>query len=377
MSLSLILQYAYSTHRARVVDTQYKTPDSRASLAFFIYFTLTLGQSLFDTNPRSWGQHTVLKVYKLDYLVLGLKNILSANIIYLSLLRNTFMALQQFSTFLGPTTNDQANCLGLSPPLTPKFKRRGPFRYFDLPAEIRCMILDLVLAPGHVALSPRIRTRFPLWSHERPAWELFRVSHRMRDEAKARFRSKKNIFYLPVGEMGDFVDWAHRTMDALPLIVKNLDCAFDKRDLIGGIFSTLNMEKAAKLDPVRKDFERPVSRTQEWYSLHSDNTMALLKVWREKIDAFKVLNLDLLRLDLSSCQCLWGCCRPGKNLLRNLTFDIAPSYYGQTQTVARYPRRIEIIGALLKEENMWRKAIERSSEVPVERVFFVGAPGRT
>ena len=82
---------------------------------------------------------------------------------------------------------------------TPTFDPRFPFRDFDLPIEIRSRILDPLLAPGHVALSPCVKAGFPAWNHERPTWKLLQVSHRMQDEAKATLCSRKNMFYLPLG----------------------------------------------------------------------------------------------------------------------------------------------------------------------------------
>lgn len=88
--------------------------------------------------------------------------------------------------------------------------------------------------------------------------------------------------------------------------------------------------------------------------LHHANTFWLLHVWERKIESFRVLDLDLLRLDLSDCRCQSGCRRLGKDLLENLAFD---------DTAASCPRRLESIGALEEEEDLWRAAVGESSDV--------------
>lgn len=186
----------------------------------------------------------------------------------------------------------------------------------------------------------------------------------MQDEAEAVLCSGKNIFYLPLCKMGQFYDWAYRTMRTIPP-VKKLDCAFDMRDVAENTSAMVQRMKAEnRLDVVGDDFER-LSRSEKAELLHRESFLDLLYVWTDKIDAFIVLDLDLLRLDLSNCRCLSGCCRLGQGLLENLDFD---------QTYAEYPQRIEIIGALKEEENLWRAAVRRGSHVPLERVFFIDAP---
>ncbi|KAF6233906.1 hypothetical protein HO173_007736 [Letharia columbiana] len=186
----------------------------------------------------------------------------------------------------------------------------------------------------------------------------------MQDEAEAVLCSGKNIFYLPFGAMGQFYDWAYRTMRTIPP-VKKLDCAFDMRDVAENTSAMVQRMKAEnRLDVVGDDFER-LSRSEKAELLHHESIGDLLCVWTDKIHAFSVHDLDLLRLDLSNCRCLSGCCWLGQELLENLDFD---------QTYAEYPRRIEIIGALKEEEDLWRAAVGRGSDVPLERVFFIDAP---
>ena len=165
--------------------------------------------------------------------------------------------------------------------------------------------------------------------------------------------------------MGQFPDWAHRTMRALPP-VKRLDCAFDMRDITDNSFAILQRFRAANgLLRGGDDFEH-LSWIDRSRLLHDVSDAELLCVWTRKIKAFIVLDLDLLRLDLSNCRCLSGCCRLGKAVLENLRFD---------DTAAGYPRWIELIGALEGVEDRWRAAVRRGRDVPFERVFFVGAPG--
>lgn len=55
---------------------------------------------------------------------------------------------------------------------TPHSRREDPFRYFDLPIEIRYDILGFLLVRGTVTLRRDVagKRRLRYWDHERPEW---------------------------------------------------------------------------------------------------------------------------------------------------------------------------------------------------------------
>lgn len=74
-----------------------------------------------------------------------------------------------------------------------------PFRFFDLPFEIRSQILRYCLVRGKVAYGSTsiIRLRFPGWRHEPPQWTLLNaVSRQMQREASDVVFSSLNTFFL-------------------------------------------------------------------------------------------------------------------------------------------------------------------------------------
>lgn len=87
------------------------------------------------------------------------------------------------------------------------------------------------------------------------------------------------------------------------------------RDVAENSFVMVQGFKAGNgLDAVGEDFER-LSRTDKWELWHRASTFELIYVWVTEIAAFLVLDLDLLRLDLSNCRCPSGCCRLWKESL--------------------------------------------------------------
>ena len=83
-----------------------------------------------------------------------------------------------------------------------------------------------------------------------------------------------------------------------------------------------------------------------------------------------ISNLDLLRLDLTNCRCPVGCCRMGPFLLEIL--DANPQHED-----CGYPKRVEILGILEREQHACRDVLAQRSGIPLDRVFFVDNLGCT
>ena len=114
-----------------------------------------------------------------------------------------------------------------------------PFRFMDLPPEIRNMILELLLVQGTVSASSDKALDFRFWpyfewNHRRPQWSLLSaVSRQMQAEAANIVYSPKNIFVAP---LGPFQTWGPRAEQVF--LFKRIDISFDMRD---GLHDTVSM----------------------------------------------------------------------------------------------------------------------------------------
>lgn len=269
-----------------------------------------------------------------------------------------------------------ALCVGDHP--DPNFKREGPFRYFDLPTEVRDQILRLLLVRENVALGREksIRNRFSGWSHEKPMWQLLSVNGQLRAEAKVvLFSQRNNTFYFPIGGTLIGVAWWYMLgrpsphIQAVPPPIRKLDCAFDMRDFEE---TTFNMFEGTKRDyddemaPGDVSFERlpPFERLD---LIHDSYRSNMLRVWRGIAEAFCMMELYLLRLDVSKAHCPLGCCR--------LVEEAVGFVKGFRHCRRPYPKRIEKLGALDHETGSLKKFIEDRNLIPKDRYVFVDTPG--
>lgn len=195
------------------------------------------------------------------------------------------------------------------------------------------------------------------------------VSRQMQKEASDVVYSAKNTFFVPLGSINRDGWWC--IPRPFPQ-VKRLDIAFDMQDVEENSAYTLALVKSWRDRPDRTPGTTPfeeLTDAERWDLLHEDKKGALtFDVWPSKTKAcMEINNLDLLRVDLTSCRCLVGCCRMGPILLEFLDIDHDEDY--------RYPKRIEIVGILEREQDACRDALAQYGQVPLDRVFFVDNPG--
>ena len=155
-----------------------------------------------------------------------------------------------------------------------------------------------------------------------------------------------------------------------------LDISFDVADIYEDSISTLEFVKDWHDGPDRSPGALPfdqLRRDQRWDLLHEAKVDGLtVDVWPSKVSAcMAISNLDLLRLDLSNCRCLAGCCRLSPSLLGTLD-----DWRNEDDDEREYLKRIEVVGILERERDACRDALNDTA-IPLDRVFFVDSRGCT
>lgn len=265
-----------------------------------------------------------------------------------------------------------------SNPPGPTFNREGPFRYFDLPPEIRDQILRLLLVRGNVALGNdgAIKNRFRHWNHERPMWQLLMVNRQLRAEASAvLYSSRNNTFYFPIGGSLRSVSMFSKLWNGgrlVPPPIRKLDCAYDMRDFTDTASNVFEDAKWAYDDDERApgglSFEE-IPHNERLEFLHRSYGYKLLGVWGYMAEVFDKMKLDLLRLDVSNARCTLGCCRyldEALGVLGDFRLGRGP-----------YPKRIEILGVLDHEKESLKAYIKDRRIMRKNRYVFVDKPGCT
>lgn len=246
--------------------------------------------------------------------------------------------------------------------------RHDVFPFFELPKEVRYMILELLLVRGQVALCADsiIKRRFPKWNRQRPEWAVRAVNRQMRAEAGDIAFSSRNTFFVPNGGVDPRPqgDWAPR----LPWPpIKSLDCGFTLYDLPQSHSETIAdfiIERAAyDHDHSIGAFESLPTYTK-MNILHERKLVWLRSSWLSLVEAIMSLDqpLELLRLDLIHCRCPIGCCWLGLDAVT--MFESFSSGW--------YPKRIEIAGVRSEEHAAMKSALtEGYDEWRKDRIFFV------
>ena len=162
--------------------------------------------------------------------------------------------------------------------------------------------------------------------------------------------------------------------------VQRLDCAFDFRDTKlnnMGIFLQTCLELDFSdgsdddndEDEVKFKVDR-LSQAQRWERLHACGIESLETIWLERLELCLEYERDLLRLDISSCRCAHGRCRLGVKMVLLLHEDADTE-----DRPARYPRNIEIVGALNSERKETETIFLNCKKVSMENVTFTNERG--
>lgn len=259
------------------------------------------------------------------------------------------------------------------------FGRDGPFRFFDLPTEVRDQILRLLLIRGNIALGKKssIRKRFSGWSHERPMWQLLSVNGRLREEASAvLFSPRYNTFYLPIGiSLIDARWWtlsSQITSKVVPAHVKEMDVAFDMRDFEEtpfNIFEEIKREHDGTNAPRLIHFEQ-LTTDERHQMIHDRYRTKLMDVWHGLAQGLGMMSLDLLRVDVSKARCPLGCCR-----LADVAVFVLKHICVFPDPLPFHHTRFEILGALHDEKGMLREIIGDSAVMRNDDFTFVDMSG--
>lgn len=182
--------------------------------------------------------------------------------------------------------------------------------------------------------------------------------------------SAKNTFFLPRGSIGSAI--CHCFPRSL-LQIKKLDIAFDMQDIKARcLFNFQSVKPTQDTTPGATPYDELTS-AERWHLLHEERNRPFFDyAWASRIYAsIRINRLDLLRLNLTDCWCVDGCCRLGLVLLRFLNTSIDQ---GQRPW---HPKRIEIVGMLQREQHACRDILAHGGKISLDRVFFVGSPGCT
>jgi hypothetical protein len=208
-------------------------------------------------------------------------------------------------------------------------KATPPFRFFDLPAEIRLIIYEEVLVVGKVFYTPN---EYDVWNGKRcrghklyhkPQLQLFRVSKQIQAEAEQIYLSK-NLFVLPINwykchpfvELRGFrihdisADVRHLFSTAAFNYVKNISLAIDQK-LCKSWSMTFDRWKYDELVYRSAPFTQLTERYR-FKNIHDIKLDMVLEYWRDMLrymDYFKS-RPNYMEMDFTNAFCTIGCCRP-------------------------------------------------------------------
>lgn len=221
-----------------------------------------------------------------------------------------------------------------------------PFRFLDLPAELRCQIYEYFVVVGKIFYTPdldsvRNEKRFNDWKmYPTPELTLLRVCKQVRNEAEEIYLAK-NLFVLPdfLGyrqsvQQGNKTDghviFAERKMFSVAAQknVKNISMSFNPRSPAPRGNGHDGWRVMDEFDPsMRWDSLTPQRRLE--YA-HEDATQSLTAFWNSDVywaeRFFTPAQIKYLEVDLTNAFCLIGCCRPMDECIGELIFVLEPSH---------------------------------------------------
>lgn len=189
-----------------------------------------------------------------------------------------------------------------------------PFRFMDLPEELRLDIYDLLLTPGdvHVRWSRQsaggdVRYQGMVEGEQdkptKAGLQLLQVSKKIRDGAIKQFLSN-NVFHIMDGEQKSLFVWLPKAFQPFAAHIKKLSIAFDRRCLdVGSAMDNLANYRDSFLE------EKPEWTGTEWRSTMHDELQDELveRCWFELVDRVHDLQLRFLEVNLQNCCCPCAC----------------------------------------------------------------------
>ena len=237
-----------------------------------------------------------------------------------------------------------------------------PFRFMDLPLEIRYMIYKYLLVVGKCfptkgsSADPRLR------DYKTPCTALLAVSHQIRQEAGPIYFSK-NHWALACVHAHE-ARFSEPTMSRAsvhgfsPLArqnIRSLSIAFDFRVLPRNDAFYMRWEAARSTSMHAFEWYEQVDQVERQKHMHDCGWRKVKFVWalisRDILKRFH--NLDHLEVNLSYALCHWACCRSADEAARCLAWEL-----GQQEDSYR-PRSIQFTNIISEEEEAKMKSAIR------------------
>ena len=260
--------------------------------------------------------------------------------------------------------------------LSPTASNTAPFRFLDLPAELREAIYDLCLVRGTVC--PARCTRYDhrydnIEPSEEPEWALLLVNRKIRHESAKILLSKNHFILSYVYISSSHSDWSaahpnffatHRsahlpdreTLSFERLAQRHLKSVSVTLDLRGLACDALGFINVTGFWMVR-DSRPEAQRTEESHEVAKELTTQ----WTDACLACR--GVEFVQIDMSNAYCPLGCCR----YYHEAATSIAMSFN------IRSPAKVlEVVGADDEEE---RNAIKASVQRCLKRDVDVLQPG--